>query len=262
MSDRKTDQRPPLLGGLVTAIRMLTILPVPGRNAPKAASSLYWFPVVGLLLGALVTALSCGFARLPVRFPPYMVALPLLAVSALLTRAFHLDGLADWADGWWGGYDRERILEIMKDSHIGTFGVVALVLALLGKLLCYTHLLAQGQPEWIGVSFVLSRMGMVDLAVAQPYARTGPGTGSSVVHQAHLRHGLIAAGLAAAILLAWPGLSWQHAGIALLAALLIARLFGARCRQRIGGVTGDTLGAGNELIELAILALGVILNTA
>ncbi|MBL7077278.1 MAG: adenosylcobinamide-GDP ribazoletransferase [Kiritimatiellae bacterium] len=259
MSENQT--KGPFLGGLVTAVRTLTILPIPGRDATSPASSLGWFPVVGLLLGSIVTFTLGAVAVLPVRLPSGIVALFVLAISTLLTRGFHLDGLADWADGWWGGYDRERILAIMKDSHIGTFGVVALIFAILGKLICYAHLWSHGNHEWIALSFVLARMGMVDLAVAHPYARPGAGTAARFVGEARSLHWLLAAALTAAALLLWPGLPLQHAAMSILLALLVARLFGLRCRTRIGGVTGDILGAGGELIELATLLLGVLLHT-
>jgi len=237
-------------------------LPVPGRDADGPASSLGWFPLVGLLLGGIVILALRALGTLSVQLPPDMVALFVLVAGTFLTRAFHLDGLADWADGWWGGYDRGRILSIMKDSHIGTFGVIALVLALLGKWTCYAHLLSGGNYAWIPLSFVLSRMGMVDVAVAHPYARAESGTAARFVQDARPRHEWLAISLTAAILLLWPELPLTHAAMGLLLALLVARLFGMRCHRRIGGVTGDILGAGNEFIELTALTLGVLLQAA
>ncbi len=250
----------PFLGGLVTAVRTLTILPFPGRDAGSPASSLGWFPLVGLLLGGIIMLILRTLWALPVGVPPSLAALLALAAGTLLTRGFHLDGLADWADGWWGGYDRERILAIMKDSHIGTFGVLALVFAILGKLLCYAYLLGGGAYTWIFLSFVLSRTGMVDLAVAHPYARAESGTAARFVQDARPLHWLVAVAMTAAILLLWPGLPVRHAAVGLLVALLVSRLFGMRCRKRIGGVTGDILGAGSELIELTTLVLGTLLH--
>jgi adenosylcobinamide-GDP ribazoletransferase len=243
-------------------VRTLTILPVPGREGATPAASLGWFPLVGLLLGGIVLLVAHSLDAIPLPLPSGGIAVLLLTVAALLTRGFHLDGLADWADGWWGGYDRERILAIMKDSHIGTFGVVALILTILGKWTCYAHLLRSGGQEWIAVSFVLARMGVVDLAVAHPYARTESGTASRFVQEARSRHWLLAAALTVAILFLWPGLPLHHAAMGMLTSLLVARLFGLRCRKRIGGVTGDILGAGSELIELVTLALGVLLRAS
>jgi len=241
-------------------MRTLTILPTPGHDADNPASSLGWFPLVGLLLGGIIMLVLRALGALPVRVPLSLAALLVLAVGTLLTRGFHLDGLADWADGWWGGYDRERILAIMKDSHIGTFGVLALIFAILGKLLCYAALLSGGAYVWILLSFVLSRVGMVDLAVAHPYARAESGTAARFVQDARPLHWLLAVGLTVAILLLCPGLPVRHAAMGLLIALLVSRLFGMRCRKRIGGVTGDVLGAGSELIELTTLVLGTLLH--
>ena len=258
MSEHPQPTRAPL-DGLVTAVRTLSILRVPGRDATSPARSLGWFPVVGLLLGGALVLMARGLAALPLNVPATGVAVVLLTGGALLTRGLHLDGLADWADAWWGGYSRERILEIMKDTHIGTFGVVALILSTLGKWTCYVQLLHAGGEAWIAASFVLGRTGIVDLAVACPYARTGPGTGEGVVKGARPRHLLVAVSLAAVILLLLPGIAPLHMIAGLVAALLAARLFGLLCRQRIGGVTGDILGAGNEFIELIALTFGMLL---
>ena len=131
-------------------MRTLTVLPVPGRDAGNMASSLPWFPVVGLILGWIL----CGLAHAaqyvvdmvgPIFAPdtwypstPWHggVAALLLIGGVVLTRGLHLDGLADWADGFWGGHDRDTVLRIMKDSHTGAFGNIAVTCMLLrGKRL-------------------------------------------------------------------------------------------------------------------------------
>jgi len=119
--------------GLVTAFRTLTILPVPGRDAGEMASSLPWFPVVGGVLGSLFAALALVTNELSGGHWPGGAAAAALAGGIVLTRAIHLDGLADWADGFGGGGDRKKTLAIMKDSATGVFGVTAIVAVLLIK---------------------------------------------------------------------------------------------------------------------------------
>ncbi len=248
------------LGGLVTAVRTLSIVRIPGRGSTSSADALYWFPLVGLLLGSLLCLIAQGLIALPVDIPATGIAVVVLTAGVLLTRGLHLDGLADWADAWWGGYSCTRVLEIMKESHIGTFGVTALILTMLGKWVFYVQLVEAGGCVWIAASFILARTGMVDLAVAQPYARPGDGTAAQLVREAKPRHLLTAVALAAALLLLLPGLSVRDTAVGLLVALPVSRLFGLHCRQRVGGVTGDILGAGNEWIELMTLALGTLLT--
>src|SRR5512145_1363019 len=121
-----------MLHGLVTALRTLTILPVPGSDASDMSRALPWFPLVGCLLGFLLWGLAWGFGFMAV-FWPGGTALVVVAASAILTRGLHLDGLADWADGFGGGRDKERTLAIMKDSHVGAFGVIALIIVLIAR---------------------------------------------------------------------------------------------------------------------------------
>jgi len=114
-----------MLSGLVTAARTLTIFSVPGKDSEKFSNSLYWFPVVGAFLGALLGAV----AWLGVRSGwNELAAAGVVVGGLLLTRGMHADGLADMADGFWGGRDRARILSIMKDPNVGSFGALALFL--------------------------------------------------------------------------------------------------------------------------------------
>src|SRR5712691_5303895 len=126
------------MSGLVLAIRYLTILPVPSRDATdrglgRAAA---WFPVVGLGLGLLLVGVDRVTARL---FPPLLSALLTVTVWKLVTGGLHLDGLADCLDGLMGR-DREHRLTIMRDSRIGTFGAVGLILFLMLEIVALTDL--------------------------------------------------------------------------------------------------------------------------
>lgn len=244
------------MNGLVTAIRTLTILPFPGKDADDMASSLPWFPIVGLLLGGILY----GVAILPIGWPQGAAVLTIIA-GVLLTRGLHLDGLADWADGFWGGRDKESILRIMKDSSVGAFGATALICALLAKWVCLQRLIETNSHIWIIMACVTSRTMQVVLAVTNPYARDDSGTATSFVKNANFRHMAVALGLAAVIVLVVGQLNWMWLGVPA-GAWFIARLFGQSCKRVIGGVTGDLLGAGNEIVELAILAVGALIASS
>jgi len=221
-------------------------------------SALPWFPVVGLLLGLLLF----GAARLGQwathdRWPEAS-ALVVLVVSCLLTRGLHLDGLADWADGFWGSTDREKTLAIMKDSAVGSFGAIALICVLLAKWLCVTRLIAGDGCVWIAAACVVSRTAQVGLAALYPYARAEGGTAAPYVAESGTRHAAWAVAVAVVILFSLFRLHWAGL-VALVPAWVVARLFGHSCRKRIGGITGDLIGAGSELAETAVLALGAAL---
>ncbi|MCD6416043.1 MAG: adenosylcobinamide-GDP ribazoletransferase [Planctomycetes bacterium] len=238
--------------GMVTALRTLTILPVPGREARSPAAALPWFPVVGGLVGLALY----GAARLAYRgggggFADG-AALAVVVGGVILTRGLHLDGLADTADAFGGARDKERALQIMKDSRIGAFGVLAIVAALLTKWAAVVALARAGGLLWVTVACVISRLMMVELAATFPYARAEGGTGSVFVEGARPRHRLLAHALGMALAL---GVMGPAGGALLVIAWLFTRLFGAWCRRRVGGVTGDLLGACSEMTEaLALLS--------
>lgn len=249
-----------MLRGWVTAMRTLTALPVPGKDATSLSDALPWFPVVGLTLGAILYGVARGATVLTPSFWPQAIGVLVVAGSAWLTRGLHLDGLADCVDGFGGAREKTKILAIMKDPHVGAFGTMALVLTLLSQWVCVTRLAACGQLEWIIVALVLSRTMLVDLAVAHPYARTGGGTGAPFVADARPRHLLVALLVAATLLLAL-GRGAPSYLVALAIAWPLSRLFGTWCRHRVGGVTGDLLGAGSVITETAVLFFGALCCT-
>jgi adenosylcobinamide-GDP ribazoletransferase len=235
--------------GLVTALRTLTILPVPGRDAQELARALPWFPLVGCLLGLLLWGAGLGIDLLAGGWGAG-AALAATAGSAVLTRGLHLDGLADWADGFGGSCDRERTLAIMKDPHTGAFGVVAVLLVLLGRFAACDRLAEAGHLSWIVAACIVSRAAMAELAACLPYARAEGGTAGPFVDGALPSHRIGALALAALLASACGGL----AGVLLLAGGWIAcRLLGSWFRKRAGGVTGDLLGACCELVETGLL---------
>lgn len=234
--------------GLITAIRTLTRLPIPGQDCDPFARSLPFFPLVGALLGLLLAAVALWFASYWQWTLGAGVAAALLAVW--LTRGLHLDGLGDVADALGGGYTPERRLAIMKDPHLGAFGVMAIVGVLLIKTAAYERLAAYQAWRWMVLPSVLARTMLVALAVSLPYARREGGTARGFVQGARAAHLLAALGLAAVLSVVIAGAT----GVVLLGLSLAATLgLRAWMRRHFGGVTGDLLGMANEVLEAGVL---------
>ncbi len=231
--------------GLLVAIGFLTRLPVPAKvfdDASGRSNSLAWYPVVGLLIGGLLWALSWVLAATP----PMLAAALLLAVWVALTGALHLDGLADSADAWVGGLgDRERTLAIMKDPRCGPMGVVALVLVLLVKFAALASL-----PPASGALLlapVLARASLTAAFLFTPYVRSGGlGSGLTAAPRTACLLGLAFA-VAVGIAGGWRGVS------AIAVTLVVFALWRVACMRRLDGMTGDTCGALTELVEVAVL---------
>jgi len=241
--------------GLITALRTLTILPVPGQEAASHAAGLPFFALVG----ALVSAALCGAAGLLGTLArwPAGEALVVVAGAAVLTRALHLDGLMDWADGFGGGRSREHALQIMKDPHPGAFGVVAVVVVLLAKWVALERLAVLNLLFWFICAMTISRTAMVWLLVRLPYARPEGGTAGPFSRDARAWQLWVCLLTAALMLVAVAGPLGLAAAVA---GLLLTALFGGWCRRRVGGVTGDLLGACGELLETVLVVAAAALG--
>ncbi|MEC8037744.1 MAG: adenosylcobinamide-GDP ribazoletransferase [Pseudomonadota bacterium] len=244
------------MGGLATSLAFLTRVPLPSflfSDGVSTDRAVWAFPVVGALIGAALWALLSLLSGLGF-FHPLVVAVAVVAAGLLLTGALHEDGLADVADGLGGG-DPARRLEIMKDSRLGAFGVLALVLTVLLKA---GVVFALADPLKPGLAFALlvgaagwSRALMTAIWAALPPAN--PGGLASV--RPDMRQAAIALTLALGllfILLLLPGTGFLL-GAAVLAAV-VAGLFALFARWQFGGVTGDVCGAAQVLAELAFFA--------
>lgn len=231
------------------ALMLLTRLPVGRLGTPLQLASAIWaYPLAGALVGGLTGAVLHVGLRLGL--PPLPAALLALALGVLLTGGMHEDGLADVADGFGGSGTRERKLEIMRDSRIGTYGVVALVLALGLRAAFLSELPVAGLVEHLAGLGALSRGLLPGLMLTLPPARA-EGLGQSAGADARPAQVLAGLGLAAAI-----GLATLPDFIAIAAIMAIAAAgIGLLARRQIGGFTGDVLGAGNFVAELAGLGL-------
>jgi adenosylcobinamide-GDP ribazoletransferase len=238
---------------LLAAVAFLTRLPVPARAVEphELGRALGFFPLVGGLLGALLGAALFGLSRV---LAPELCALLAVALWALLTGGLHLDGLADLFDALGGGRgDRERMLEIMRDSRIGAHGAVALVLVLCGKVLAVAELPGRTAVATLLVAPAVARFGAVLLLALFPYAR-GEGLGRAFRDHGKARD-LAAAAL---LMLGSAAILGRRALVPGLAALLVALALGGLMRRKLGGLTGDVYGAAIELSELAFLLASTV----
>ena len=238
---------------LLLAVGFLTRLPLPANlpwSVEEQARAARYFPLVGLLIGAGCAGVYALAAQL---WPPTIAVLCAMAAGVWLTGALHEDGWADACDGLGGASTRERALEIMKDSRLGSFGAIGLLLMLLTKLHALTALAAAGPWQLglaLGTAHALSRLVPVLLIHALPYARPSGEAKSAAVSLGPGIHGLAVALLCGTLpLLAWP----PATAIAMLVTTLLLTLAGARyLLRRLGGYTGDCLGAMQQLCELAV----------
>ncbi len=238
--------------GLRLAIGFLTVLPVgPVQPGPMGAARAY-FPLVGLGLGGVLAGLNLAASQV---LPPPVVGALLVAGLLVLTRALHTEGFLDSCDGLLGGRDRESRLAILRDSHVGAFAVVGGVSLLLLK---WTLLVGIPEPERLGLLVLfpcLSRFAMVAAMSGFPSARTqGLGTAFQVgAGWRQLGVALVTAAVAAGLLLGIAGL------VLLAIATGVALGLGLWFRRMLGGMTGDTYGATNEVAEVAVLLAGLTL---
>ena len=257
---------------LRAAIGFLTILPVPSRDDPAGlASARAYFPLVGLILGALLAGLDLlllysrhlfmpeGESGLYISFAPAFPLLTgaiLVVALAALTRGLHLDGLMDSCDALFGGFTRERRLEILRDPHVGAFAVIGVVSLLLIKLTAIASLYPPNRLFALILFPCLSRWAMLLAMELYPYARS-EGLGSAFLRDRGRRRLWFGLGCALLVSLVFGGVT----GIILLAAVsLLAWAIGAWASRLLGGLTGDIYGAVNEIAEAAVLVLIVFIT--
>lgn len=242
------------------ALQFFTRIPVTGRLAAWVGyspamlqASAAHFPGVGWVVGAVGAGVFAGGSAL---WPSPVAGMLCIVATVMLTGAFHEDGLADVADGLGGSSQRERALEIMRDSRIGAFGAIALVLALGLKLALLAALSAQGVTTAcvaVLAAHVLSRLAPLGLMSALPYVGGEGGKAkpmASAISRRALGIALLWSLPAAALLLNFHGA--RHTLAALVAAALVSAWLGWRFRRRLGGFTGDGLGATQQVAEIAI----------
>lgn len=240
------DQLPQIPRDVLAAFGLLSRLPVPFAQSRPAAA--WAWPLVGLAVNAL--ALGLAALALKAGLSVGVVAALVIAAQAVLTGALHEDGLADCADGFFGGHTKERRLEIMKDSQIGSFGALALMLVVLARWAALAALLSLGAWGAILAAGALARAPMAATMALVPNAR-GTGLSASVGAPP-----VWAAGIAACLALALAlGLAGWSGLVMTVAVALVALAVALVARSKIGGQTGDVLGATAVLAEVCALAV-------
>lgn len=241
-----------LLRDLWVAVGFLTRIPVgdPSRGGTAAvsvASAVPWFPFVGLLIGGVQGLAWLGASELTT---PLLSAVLSTAVAALLTGAFHHDGLADIADAFGGGWDVEQRMEILKDSRLGTYGTSALILAFTTEIAALSSLDPAMGFRTLLAAHVLGRGIAVGAMLLGPVG--GDGLGASYMTELSLVWGVVAVVGSLAVCIGLLGPTGVVAGIA--AVIAGACVVGLAIRK-IGGVTGDVLGAVFVMASLAVLVV-------
>jgi len=231
--------------GFLTKIPVLRKISVKERDLGK---SMVWFPLVGLLLGLI---LSLANTALQPFLPPRLLNLVLILVLTLLTGAIHLDGLADTMDGLCSkSRKKEEILKIMRDSRIGTMGVIAILISILFK---YEALNAV--PAYLkGIALILicsiSRWSHVFCSYFSKYARPDKGLGKPFIGNVGKKQFVLSTIMITFIAL----LTWRIKAVLILCLVTLLALIMMRyIKSRIGGLTGDTIGAISEVVEMLVL---------
>lgn len=234
---------------IVTALALLTRLPMPQHRfdpARPAAAAVWAYPLVGLVVGTVVVfAISILVA---LGLPAPLAAGLGLILGTMITGAMHEDGLADCADGFWGGWTVARRLEIMKDSQIGTYGVLALILSI--GLRWQALVLLMDADALLALVWVeaISRAAMVWIMFRLPHARPSglsnqTGRPDAAACAAALGIGAVAAMMSPDMLIVLLGAAGATLGLAWLA------------RSKIGGQTGDVLGATQQVVAVVTLCI-------
>ena len=242
---------------LLTAIQFLTRIPVSARYEPDAlVHAAKFFPLVGLIVGACAAGLNM---LLTPHLPRLATAILLVVFLVLITGSLHEDGLADAADALGGGWTREQIFIILKDSRIGSYGAAALALSLVARVVLLASLQANQVAWYLIVSQVLCRWSTLPLSAFLPSARPAidggtPGQGSRIARL--ISPGTLVFGSLFSFTVAALALK-MHAIVVIAGVMLLTLLSGIYYKRRTGGVTGDFFGATNQLTEIFVYLAGV-----
>ena len=238
----------------LAAIQFLTIIPVPGGQTVREADierCAPFFPVVGLLIGCLVALFDHFISGL---FPSFPAAVLTVLALLIITGGLHMDGLADTADGVFSVRARERMLEIMRDSRIGAMGVLAIVFIIALKIAALVPLPLPQRLAILVLMPIGGRFAMLLMLTALPYARKDGGLATLFIARRSWLNpvfAIIFLGAAGWFVGAWTGL------VATLAAVVAAGLVSWYIYRKIGGFTGDTIGAASEITETVLALAGL-----
>lgn len=252
--------------GLALLFKFMTRLPFPGGDkfdSEALGKSMKWFPAVGLVIG-IINLIVGTFLQMYIP-SNLIIAIILVTLDVVITGGLHLDGLADTFDGIFSYRSKQKMLEIMKDSRVGTNGVLVLVLYFIFKialLMEVSNLFGISQGVIMLIVPVLSRIGGVVNCATEPYAR-GTGMGKTFVDNTNMTSLIWSYALVTAIIFGishYFALPFVNLFLIQNIVAVVGFLFGKLITRKIGGITGDTLGALLELSSvLALLLIYVIL---
>jgi adenosylcobinamide-GDP ribazoletransferase len=237
------------MSSFLLAVQFLTTLPLKIINFSdkEMAWALVYFPVVGLFLGLILLGLNTLLAILGIS--PAATNIILVILLIILTGGMHLDGLADTADAFLSGKAKKEMLEIMRDSHIGVMGVLALISIILLKVSLLSSLSVAAKPVALMLMCILSRWSVILIMYLFPYARE---EGKAKLFMQGLNLKIFIVSLIAVLIFSFT--LWGINGLlVLLIVASCAYLIGKVISRKIGGLTGDTLGATIELVEVVTL---------
>ncbi|MEX0847960.1 MAG: adenosylcobinamide-GDP ribazoletransferase [Ilumatobacteraceae bacterium] len=239
------DGLPPI--GPLAALQFLTRVPIRLRRAPDMAGMVIWFPLAGAVIGLVVGGVGAGLWHL---VPPLVAGAVAVTVGLLVTGAFHEDGLGDIADAFGGGYTVDRRLEILKDSRHGTYGVAAMCASIVVRIVSLGSLPGPASMFAAAVAaHVMARTVAVCLMAAAPLA-THRGLGADYGQSTTTRRATIAAAIGlglTALVVGW----WVLPLV--VAAIGAAGAVGVLAMRKIGGISGDVLGATEQVAECLCL---------
>jgi adenosylcobinamide-GDP ribazoletransferase len=241
---------------IITAVTFLTIMPLPNNGViqPKEfGKSMAYFPLVGLLIGALLIGAQMVLIKI---FSPLTTTVLLIAFWSCLTGFLHLEGFVDAIDGFSASSNKERILDVMKDHHCGAKGVVAIVFLIIVKIVLLSDIPAYLLTPALVLTPAVSRWVMLAASLC-PHASNETGLGKTFVENSGSTEVVIAS-----IILMIAGLSLLRIQfiVLMIPVLILVLLFLSYVIRKINGVTGDILGAMNELTEAACLGTFVLLR--
>lgn len=234
---------------LLAALQFLTRVPIRLRREPSLSKSVAWFPVAGAIIGTAVGGVAAGMWHLTT---PLVTAAVAIAIGLLITGAFHEDGLGDVADAFGGGWTVERRLEILKDSRHGTYGVAAICASIVVRIVSLGALPGPMDMFTAAVAaHTMGRVAAVGLAGTMKLA-TNTGLGADYGRSTTpLRAGV---GCAAGVAITVAAVGWWAAPLAG-AAVVAAAATGLLARRKIGGISGDVLGAAEQVAECLCLVV-------
>ncbi|MGM9975127.1 MAG: adenosylcobinamide-GDP ribazoletransferase [Clostridiaceae bacterium] len=233
---------------LLTRIPVRKELPCREENFKRGA---YFFFIIGIIIGILQYAI---YRLLRGNIPIYSISILLILIDVFITGGFHIDGFGDTCDGFFAAKGRDKVLDIMKDSRIGTFAAIGIIINLLIKFEAYKYITVNEELT-AALIFIpmISRASIVFLCLIGKPAKEG-GLGNLFINNVGISQLIV--NIAGAMTIGFiSGLSLVSIGVNIITTTVIVFLFNKLCEDKIGGITGDSLGAINELVTLALLLI-------